>query len=160
MAKLGLNLSETVVNKSTGSNETGFTIVPTGRYSVVVGSAEVRDTKSGSALVLGYKIVNGEHEGSLIKDFLNIVNPSEKAQRISLERLATVSWCTDAKMKNGVLEDTTDLLDCSPFDILVEQVEDGEYKNMKIKSVLCTRSLDTVKPVTEKVAPTRSWNKK
>jgi hypothetical protein len=89
--------------------------------------------------------VDGEYEGKMIKDFLNIVNPSETAQRISLERLATVVWATNAPTKNGVLADTDDLLNNKSFEVSVEQVDDGEYKNMKIKAVICTRSLDVVK---------------
>jgi hypothetical protein len=156
MAKLGLSLGDVKVN--TGSSS-GFAIVPTGKYTVVVGSAEVKDTTRGSALVLGYEIVEGEHKGSSLKDFLNIENPSEKAVSISLERLATVAWATNAPMKKGVLEDTDDLIGKESFDVVVEQVDDGEYKNMKIKAVLCTRDLDEVKeaPVAKKAAP---WSKK
>lgn len=43
MAKLGLSLEGVKVN--TGSSS-GFSIVPTGKYAVVVGSAEVGSTKS------------------------------------------------------------------------------------------------------------------
>jgi hypothetical protein len=151
-----LSLGDVKVN--TGSSS-GFAIVPTGRYTVVVGSAEIKETKNGSALILGYMITDGEHEGKQLKDFLNVVNPSEKAVSISLERLATVAWATNASLKKGVLEDTDDLLNQVPFDVSVEQVDDGEYKNMKIKAVLCTRDLEEVKtiPVPKKAAP---WSKK
>ncbi len=155
MAKLGLSLGDVKVNTGSSSE---FSVVPTGKYTVVVGSADVKDTKSGSALVLGYHIVEGEHEGKLLKEFLNIVNPSEKAVSISKERLATVAWATNAPMKKGVLEDTDDLLNKENFDVVVEQVDDGEYKNMKIKAVLCTRDLEEIKeaPVAKKAVP---WKK-
>jgi hypothetical protein len=157
MAKLNLSLGD--VKPTTGATGSSFAIVPTGKYSVVVGSAEVGTTKSGSSLIMGYKIVDGEHEGKLIKDFLNIVNPSEVAQRISMERLATIAWATNAPMKGGVLADTDDLLNNEVFEIVVEQVNGGEYKNMKIKAVLCTRSLEVVKaePVVKKAAA--PWKK-
>lgn len=156
MARLNLALGD--VKVSTGSGN-GFAIVPTGKYNVVVGSAEVKDTKSGSALILGYQVVDGEHEGKSIKDFLNIVNPSEKAQQISLERLATVAWATNAPMVKGTLQDTDDLLMKEVFEVSVEQVDDGEYKNMRIKAVICIRSLEEVKAEAAK-KPAAPWNKK
>lgn len=154
MAKLNLSLAD--VKLQTGG--TGFAIVPSGTYKVCVGSAEIKDTKSGSALQLGYKIVDGEYEGKLIKDFLNIINPSEDAQRISQERLATVAWATNAPMKKGVLEDTDDLLDKEVFEVVLDQVDDGEYKNMKTKAVICIRPLEEVKAEVKK--PAAPWAKK
>jgi hypothetical protein len=158
MAKLNLSLAD--VKVSTGSGN-GFSIVPTGKYTVVVGSADVGTTKNGSSLIVGYAIVKGEHEGKLIKEFLNIVNPSAEAQRISLERLATIAWATNAPMKGGVLNDTDDLVGKEQFEISVEQVDDGEYKNMKIKAVICTRDL-TVKEAVKEPATKASkpWEKK
>ncbi len=155
MAKLGLSLSD--VKVQTG-NTSGFSIVPTGVYTVCVGSSEVKDTKNGSALILGYKILEGEHEGKLIKDFLNIVNPSAEAQRIAHERLATVVWATNAPLKNGKLEDSDDLLDNEAFEISVTQEDDGEYKNMRVKAVICTRSLEEKKPEPAKKA-SAPWKK-
>ena len=158
MAKLNLSLADGKVNTGSGS---GFSIVPTGKYEVVVGSADVGDTKNGKSLIVGYAITSGEHEGKLIKDFLNIVNPSAEAQRISLERLATIAWATNAPMNNGVLGDTDDLIGKEKFEISVEQVDDGEYKNMKIKAVLCTRDLSApVTPVAKPVANNKPWIKK
>lgn len=143
MAKLGIDLSD--VKVQSGSSE--FKIVPTGIYDVVVGSANIGTTKSGSSLILGYKILNGEFEGYLIKDFLNIVNPSSEAVRISKERIATIAWATNASLINGKLEDTDDLVEKIAFQVAVEQVDDGEYKNMKIKAIICKRDLSA--PVAE-----------
>lgn len=154
MAKLNLSLSD--VKLQTGGS--GFAIIPAGTYRAVVGSAEIKDTKNGSALILGYKIAEGEHEGKLIKDFLNIINPSVDAQRISQERLATVAWATNAPMKKGVLEDTDDLLDKEVFEVVLDQVDDGEYKNMKTKAVICIRSLEEVKAEAVK-KPAAPWKK-
>jgi hypothetical protein len=157
MAKLGLSLEGVKLNTGSGN---GFSIVPTGKYSVVVGSAEVGSTKNGSSLILGYQIIEGEHEGKMIKDFLNVVNPSSEAVRISTERIATVAWATNAPLKKGVLEDTDDLLLKTPFEISVEQVDDGEYKNMKIKAVICTRDLDEVKPEPTPAKKAQPWKTK
>ena len=152
MAKLGLDLSTVKVQQpSTGS----FGIVPSGTYTVVVGSAEVKDTKNGSALVLGYYIIDGEYEGKMIKDFLNIVNPSEKTVQIAMERIATVSWATN--IGGSKLENTEDLLNKTPFEIAVEQVDDGEYKNMKIKAVICTRDLSVTPPSEKVIKNTKPW---
>ena len=157
MAKLNLSLND--VKIQTGSTSQ-FAIVPTGKYSVVVGSAEVGTTKNGSSLIVGYHITEGEFEGKLIKDFLNIVNTSAEAQRISMERLATIAWCTSAPLVNGTLADTDDLINKEVFEVLVEQVDDGEYKNMKVKAVICTRSLEEVKPEPTPFKKTQPWLKK
>jgi len=153
--KLNLSLVDVEIKTGLGS---GYAIVPSGTYLAVVGSAEIKDTKNGSALILGYKIVGGEYEGKLIKDFLNVVNPSTEAVRISTERVATVVWATDAPLTKGVLADTDDLLDKEAFEIVLEQTDDGEYKNMRVKAVICVRSLEEKKPVaeTKKAAP---WKK-
>ena len=156
MAKLNLSLNDVKIQTGSGN---GFSIVPTGKYTVVVGSAEVGSTKLGSSLILGYQIIEGEHEGKLVKDFLNVVNPSVEAVRISTERLATVAWATDAPLKKGVLEDTDDLLLKTPFEISIEQVDDGKYKNMKIKAVICTRDLEEVKEEKAPAKKAQPWKK-
>jgi Protein of unknown function (DUF669) len=157
MAKLGLNLSGVELQKSGSS---GYGVVPTGTYKVVVGKTEVKETKAGHALILGYEIVEGEFEGKLIKDFLNVVNPSAEAVRISMERLATVAWATN--LGKSTVDDSDDLLNKEPFEIYAEQVDDGEYKNMKVKAVICTRAIEEKKPevkpeATKKAAP--PWKK-
>lgn len=152
-----LNLSLTDVKIQTGGSS-DYAIVPTGKYTVTVGKTEFKDTKNGSAMIVGYEIQDGEHKGKMVKDFLNIQNPSAEAQRIAMERLATIAWATNAPTKNGTLEDSDDLVAKSPFEIAVEQVDDGEYKNMKIKAVICTRSLEAAKPVETK-KPSQPWKK-
>jgi hypothetical protein len=156
MATLGLSLKDVKVNEGGRI----YSIVPTGKYRVIVSLAEIGETKSGTSLILGYKIIEGEHVDKQIKDFLNIVNPSEEAVRISYERLKTVAWSTNAPFgKDESIEDTDDLIDKEPFEIFVEQVDDGEFKNMRIKAILCTRDINTV-PVAppEKKAPPK-WKK-
>lgn len=151
MAKLGLSLKGVELQKA-GTGE--FTIVPSGTYTVNVGSVEVKETKNGHALILGYKILDGEHAGKMIKDFLNIVNPSADAQRIALERLATVAWATN--LGKDTVDDSDELLGKEPFEIFVAQEDNGEYKNMRVKAVITTRSLE------EKTAPKKPaspWKK-
>lgn len=152
--KLNLSLANVQVQKPSA----GYGVVPTGTYTVKVAKTEVKDTKSGSALILGYEVLEGEHAGVLVRDFLNIVNPSEKAQTIALERLATVAWATNAPMKKGVLEDSEDLVNGEAFDIYVTEEQDGEYKNNRVKSIVCTRSLEEVKKEEPKKA-TAPWKK-
>lgn len=157
MAKLNLSLTDVKIQTG-GSSD--YSIVPTGKYNVVVGKTEIKDTKNGSALIIGYEVIDGEHKGSLIKDFLNVSNPSQEAVRISNERIATVAWSTNAPLKNGVLEDSDDLVGKEPFTIAVEQVDDGEYKNMKIKAVLCTRDLTAAPKAVESKKTSKPWEKK
>lgn len=154
MAKLNLSLAGIELQKS-GSGD--YNLVPSGTYKVVVGKTDVKETKNGHALILGYKIVEGEHEGKHIKDFLNVVNASAEAQRISMERLATVSWATG--FSKATVDDSDDLVGLEPFEVIVEQQDDGEYKNMRVKAVICTRSLEEKKPEPAK-KPAAPWKTK
>ena len=79
-AKLDPNVEE---------NSGGFTVVPEGKYQVVIVGDRLADTKSGSGKLLELKvqIVDGEHRGTTIIDRLNIINQSNVAQKIGQGQL-------------------------------------------------------------------------
>jgi hypothetical protein len=152
VAKLGLSLKGVEINNGSSSD---YSIVPDGTYTVVVGKTETKDTKSGTALILGYKVLDGEFEGKLVKDFLNIENPSQDAVRISMERLATVAFATG--FEKGEIEDSDELINLEPFSIIVTKEDDGEYKRNRVKAVLTTREVKPVKQEVKKAAA--PWRK-
>lgn len=131
--KLGLDLSSVEVKAASGYN-----VVPTGEYDVVVTKAEIKETKSGgSMLILGYEVQAGEQAGKVIKHTMNIVNQSAEATRIGLETLKRVAIATGHKNPNKIA-DTDELLNKNPFLVIVEETDDGQYKNNKIKAVVKT----------------------
>lgn len=83
--KLGLKLESVSVMSQR-------VVVPTGNYSVKVASAEVKETKAktGHYLQVGFRITEGEYEGSVLTDRLNINNKNEDAVRIGLSALKTI----------------------------------------------------------------------
>lgn len=147
----GLNLSLKGVEIQKPSTGSSYSLVPAGTYKVVVGKTEVKETKTGgSAVILGYRVVDGDQEGKLIKDFVNVVNANPEAARIGLQRLATVAFATGfAKDQIG---DSDELLNLEPFEVVVTVQDDGEYQNNRVKAVLCTR--DVTKKAAAPVAKT------
>ena len=66
-------------------------VVPTGNYSLEIVEAEtVQTAKGGWMLVLGFKVLAGEHEKAVLRRRLNIVNANADAQRIGLSELKTI----------------------------------------------------------------------
>lgn len=154
MAKLGLNLKGIETEKPRSE----FWVVPTGTYTVKVGKADIIDTKTGgSAIIFGYEIQDGEYAGKMIKDFVNVINSSAKAQEIGLQRLKTVAFATG--YTNDQIDDTDDLICGEEFKVTVEEVQDGEYRNNKIKAVLVTRDLTPKKSESKPATMSKPWKK-
>lgn len=83
----GANLDPNV-EENTG----GFTVVPEGKYQVVIVGDSLKDTKAGTGKILELKvqIVDGEHRGTTVIDRLNIVNQSDVAQKIGQGQLKRI----------------------------------------------------------------------
>lgn len=131
--KLGLDLSSVEVKAASGYN-----VVPTGEYDVVVVKAEIKETKSGgSMLILGYEVQSGDQAGKIIKHTMNIVNQSAKATQIGLETLKRVAIATGHKNPDK-LADTDELINKQPFAVVTEAITDQQYPENKIKAILRT----------------------
>ena len=74
-----LNLDPNV-QESTGS----ATVVPAGQYKVVLVADELADNKNktGKLLRLKLQIIEGQFQGEILKDALNLTNPSKQCQAI------------------------------------------------------------------------------
>lgn len=71
--------------------ERSFTPVPVGDYVAFISSSEMMPTKAGGeCLKLTYTIAEGEHQGRLIFDRLNLVNANPKAVEIAKRGLAEI----------------------------------------------------------------------
>ena len=66
-----------------------FKVLPPGHYNVVIVESAVNNTKAGNGklLELKYQVIEGAHTGDTLTDRLNLVNPSELAQKIGLSQL-------------------------------------------------------------------------
>lgn len=160
MAGLNLSLANVQIEQPKTGNY--YSLVPAGTYKVVVGKTEVKETKTGgAAVILGYKIVEGEHEGKLVKDFVNVKNANPMAAQIGMQRLATVAFATG--FGGSSIDDSDDLLNLQPFEIVVSVQDDGEYQNNRVKAVLCTRDVTKkaveAAPVKKAVATKKPWEK-
>tara|TARA_Y100001937_G_scaffold73059_1_gene99349 strand:+ start:1618 stop:2097 length:480 start_codon:yes stop_codon:yes gene_type:complete len=67
----------------------GFQPVPDGVYSVIIDSAEIKDTRRGDGkyLSLAFRIVSMKNHGRLIFNNYNFINPSEKAVQIARKEM-------------------------------------------------------------------------
>lgn len=86
------DLSGAKLDPNVEENSGGFTVVPDGKYQVVIVGDKLTDTKSGSGKMLELKvqIIDGEHRGTTITDRLNIVNNSDIAQKIGQGQLKRI----------------------------------------------------------------------
>lgn len=124
-----------------------FEVVEPGWKKVVIVESDVTATKSGNGkmLVLKYELQDGT--GRNLTDRLNIVNPSETAQKIGRGALAKIALAVGNK---GQLTDTN-VLHGRPFDVLisVEEFESNTEAGKMLKSNKVTdyRPVSTAAPV-------------
>ena len=106
-----------------------FKVLPPGHYNVVIVESAVNNTKAGNGklLELKYQVIEGAHTGDTLTDRLNLVNPSELAQKIGLSQLKHIC---DAVGYSGQLKDSNQLHG-RPFTVKVT-VEEFESKDGKI----------------------------
>ena len=68
------------------------TLLPPGGYEMCITKSDVIDNKNadGKILELHWTVLSGYHVNDIIKDFINLTNPSEMCQRIGQETLARI----------------------------------------------------------------------
>ena len=84
-------LGETFTDEN-NAPKADFQPIPAGKYSAVVDSTELKETKSGGTmLVLTWKITDEKHQNRLVWQRINLRCPkSEKAERIGRQQLAQI----------------------------------------------------------------------
>ena len=129
MAKFGFDTAEVDVNEK-GS----FDPIPEGEYTLKALEAEEKDTSTGGTMIKAkFEVVKGDYAGRWVWQNFNIVNKSEKAQKIGRQQL--VAWATACGKPDA--DDTDKLLD-RPFTavVSVEAANGGYAASNKIKSFL------------------------
>ena len=88
--------------------QTDNTPVPAGEYLSHIIKTEIKETKAGTGhrLNLTFKILDGDHEGRVFWQGLNISNPSAVAQEISRKELNSI--CKACGLED--VEDSDELL--------------------------------------------------
>jgi len=104
------------------------TLTPEGEYFASIVKSEIVPTaaKTGTRLNFQFKILNGDHKGSILFVGLNYENPNPKAVEISEQELKSI--CDAAGKGNEELEDT-EVLHGIPMKVTVKHsAPSGEYK--------------------------------
>jgi len=86
------DLAGTNLDPNVPENTGGFTVIPEGKYQVVIVGDRLVDTKArdGKILELKVQVIEGEHRGSTVIDRLNIINKSPVAQAIGQGQLKRI----------------------------------------------------------------------
>lgn len=119
MAKLNLDLGGV---QATGG---GDDLLPAGVYTARVANTSLHETGNGHGLRISFTVTKGDHEGCQFSDFLNIINSSEKAQRIAqgqLKKLMEVGGHPNP----GALADSEEL---HGLVVAVKLIQEPNYKN-------------------------------
>lgn len=127
MAGLGFGLNtEEAASEFSGA----FEVLAPGWYQVVVTGSEIKPTKAGTGKML--ELVYEARDGKTLKDWLNIVNPSEVAQKIGRAALGKLAVSIGIK---GELKDTN-VLHGRPFEVKVEvdEFESNKEAGKMLKS--------------------------
>jgi hypothetical protein len=141
-----------------------YTPLPIGSYTVIISATEIKDTKNktGQYLQFVYSVVDGEHQGRLLFDRLNIKNENVTAQEIAQRALSSICRAV------GVMHPKdSDELKNIPFVVKVGiRAASGEYpaSNIvksyeRVDGKKLTEIVDT--PTTTTTAPKKAlpWDK-
>jgi len=86
------NIDMTNVEEPTNS----FEPIPNGQYKAMVENSEMKTTKAGTGkfLAVTFKILEGEFEGRLVFENMNLVNPNPKCVEIGKQALLGLQAAT------------------------------------------------------------------
>ena len=108
-----------------------FDPLPAGVYTVRITNADSKQTKKGDGeyLAVTLTVIEGEYKNRTIIERYNLVNPSEKAERIGNAQFASLRQAAGITVK---LRDTQELVDKSRrFDIYLKCVERSDGQGME-----------------------------
>lgn len=146
MSKFGFDL-----NEYQGEERGSYDPIPKGEYKMKATEAEFKDTRSGGQMIaVTFEVVGGEHNGRKIWNNFNVVNNSEKAQRIGREQVS--AWAKAAGKPNAT--DFNELLE-RPFGALVdiEKGTDGYADKNRIYGFIQSSSSAPAPTAAKKAAP-------
>lgn len=86
MALLGGTFDATQVQP-----DTPYEVLPAGDYNVIITESEMVDTRTGGQMLkLTLQVIDGQHQGRILFDRLNLVNANPKAVEIAQRTLSAI----------------------------------------------------------------------
>lgn len=154
MSELGYNAKP---EQDAEGHRGGFEVIEPGWKKVVITGSEVKPTKAGNGKILVFTYELQDGTGRTLTDRLNILNPSEVAQKIGRGALAKIALAIGHK---GELS-RTEPLHGRPFEVKVE-VEEFESNNeagKMLKSNKCSdyRAVTAPAASTGGAKPAAGW---
>lgn len=134
MVEMGFDFN---ADEAAAEYKAGFEVVPPGIYNVVIVDSTKKPNKAGTGAILEFKYELLDGSKRHVVDRLNIVHPSETAQKIARATLGKIAQCVGHK---GVLKNT-DTLHGRPFGIKVV-IEDFESNTEKGKMLQSNKVAD------------------
>lgn len=139
-----------------------FDVLPAGTYSAMITGSEMKPTKTGGErLNLTFQIVEGEHQGRLVWQGLNLKNANQQAVDIAMRELSAICRAV------GVLTPkSSEELHDKPLRIKVKvRPADGQYQASNeingyepLNGATATNTAPTQKPAATGAA-TPPWKK-
>ena len=132
-----------------------FKVLPPGTYAVVIVESDVKDTKKGDGKILELKcqVIEGQQTGEILKDRLNIVNPSDTSQKIGLSQLKNIC---EAVGHSGQLSNS-EQLHGKPYSV---QIEIEKFKSnttgKDLESNKISKRMKRTESVVAQVAPVQT----
>jgi len=150
MAKFGFDVTE--IAPDTGAGGGGnYDPIPEGEYTLRALEAEEKTTAKGDGeyIKVKFEVVKGEHEGRLLWQNFNTVNPNPKAQQIGRGQLK--AWATACGKPDA--DDTDKLLERAfKASVVIEKGTNGYADSNKIKAFLFDAAEDKPKPAAKAAA--------
>ena len=134
-----------------------FEPLPVGGYTAVIAEAVVVANKAGTGhiLKLKYQILDGNYEGRVIFDNLNIDHPNEKAKAIALIKLSEIQKAIDKK-----INDSSDCLDIPMLiEVSIQPASNGYPAANRIKKHKPFNNAPAPS-ITDIAEETASWKKR
>lgn len=123
-----MNLSKYNIDVEKEAEESRtFEPLPDGQYEVIISRSEMRDTKAGDGemLVLTFEVIEGDYEGRLLWENINLVNKSDVAERIGRSKLASI-----CKAVNVMAPEESEDLHDKPLVITVRRDKKDPTRNV------------------------------
>lgn len=135
-----------------------FEPIPAGWYTAMITESEFKPTKNGTGeyLQLRFDIIEGEHEGRVVFDRLNLSNPNQTAVDIAQRQLSSICRAV------GVMapDDSSDLHD-KPLKIKVSirPAGNGYDASNEIKAYASVDGADAAQSASAKKESTPPWKR-
>lgn len=149
--------------------EKDFSVVPAGKYKVIIQADEYKETKKGTGMALNiqYQIVEGPFKGQILFEALNLENVSDQAVQIARRSLNSIAAAVGFP-DGSEIRDTAQLHGIPFFVEVTIQDDPGYGQKNKIKKHFpedgelkqASAAVKTTGAGTPTAKPKKPWDKK